>query len=288
LGIQLYGLVRIAELLDDEELLDLGRRTLAWFIPERIALREAPDVIGGVAGGIFGLLALWSASGHDEALSRAVFCGDHLLKQLTKTDPARPLTGFAHGTAGIGYALLRLSHATGEDRFREAAQECIACETSTYSAETRNWPNVPQLHKSQGESSLVGWCHGAAGIGLARLGGLGVLDSSFIRQDIGRALHCCLSVQPGGVDHLCCGGFGLLEFFLESGRRLGRDDLVREAEWRAAWIVRRAHRKGWYTLNTQIPGVISSPSFFHGTAGIGYALLRLLEPERLPCVLLWE
>ena len=32
-----------------------------------------------------------------------------------------PLTGFAHGNAGIAYALLELSEVTGEPRFKEAA-----------------------------------------------------------------------------------------------------------------------------------------------------------------------
>jgi len=27
---------------------------------------------------------------------------------------------------------------------------------------------------------------------------------------------------------------------------------------------------------------------FQGTAGLGYALLRLAHPDLLPCVLLWE
>jgi lantibiotic modifying enzyme len=39
---------------------------------------------------------------------------------------------------------------------------------------------------------------------------------------------------------------------------------------------------------TNLPKGVFSPSFFQGTAGIGYELLRLAYSEVLPSVLLWE
>src|SRR5262249_6876003 len=140
LGNHLYGLVRVAGLLGDGELLELARRVAGWFVPQRIAACEFPEALGGLAGGSFGLLAVSAVEGTGAALSRAVHCGDHLLKHFTDTDtghrawrsPSDPrcLTGFAHGAAGIACALVRLSQATGEGRFREAAEEGIAYETA--------------------------------------------------------------------------------------------------------------------------------------------------------------
>jgi lantibiotic modifying enzyme len=37
-----------------------------------------------------------------------------------------------------------------------------------------------------------------------------------------------------------------------------------------------------------LPKQVDNPSFFQGTAGIGYELLRMARPDLLPSVLLWE
>ena len=57
---------------------------------------------------------------------------------------------------------------------------------------------------------------------------------------------------------------------------------------RATVVVQRARRTGRYYLLPRLPGAVYSPGFFQGTAGIGYTLLRLACPARLPAVLLWE
>jgi adenylate kinase len=49
----------------------------------------------------------------------------------------------------------------------------------------------------------------------------------------------------------------------------------------------RADASGGFILNTVLPNGVHSPGFFQGTAGIGYELLRLSAPERLPSVLTW-
>ncbi|MBI4280495.1 MAG: hypothetical protein HY660_18735, partial [Armatimonadetes bacterium] len=55
-----------------------------------------------------------------------------------------------------------------------------------------------------------------------------------------------------------------------------------------ARVVAEADRRGAFVLNLVLPVGVYSPGFFQGTAGIGYVLLRMAEPGRLPCVLLWE
>lgn len=298
LGGQLYGLLRIAEWLRNRELLDLADQVAAWFLPQRIACDEALDVLGGAAGGILSLLA-WSADQQNgAALEMALVCARHLLEKRTRVDTgheawrvpwaSRPLTGFAHGAAGIAYALLRLTQATGDGRFVKAAQDGIAYETAVYSNNARNWPDFRDVRRAPGESFGVAWCSGAPGIGLARLGALSALDTPAIRDDIANALETTLATSTHGTDHICCGNMGRCEFLIEASRRLGRPELFDEARRRASWVVRRAARSGGYRLFAKAPGLTDTPAFFQGIAGIGYALLRLAEPERLPCVLLWE
>jgi lantibiotic modifying enzyme len=52
--------------------------------------------------------------------------------------------------------------------------------------------------------------------------------------------------------------------------------------------VAQADKIGEYQLFNNLSNPVFSPSFFQGTAGIGYELLRLAYPEALPSVLLLE
>ena len=51
---------------------------------------------------------------------------------------------------------------------------------------------------------------------------------------------------------------------------------------------RRAERAGAFALHPLLPAGAFSPGLFQGSAGIGYALLRLARPDLVPSVLLWE
>jgi type 2 lantibiotic biosynthesis protein LanM len=297
LGGQMYALARISSLIEEEEVAKVALRTMEWFTPSRIESDRSLDVIDGCAGGILGLLALSNLTSAGRNLDLAVRCGDHLLQTRIATPTghrvwpnqwsALPLTGFAHGAAGIAYSLLRLNRATGEPRFRDAAQEAIAYETTLYSTEERNWPD---LRDRPGDSKhfMLAWCHGAPGIGMARLAGLSILDNTAVRADIANAVQTTMEVSLKRADHICCGNLGLVDFLIESGIQLARPDLLLEARRRVTSIVSRAHRTGTYRLHAQAPGVADSPSLFQGVAGIGYELLRMADPQRIPCVLRWE
>ncbi len=55
---------------------------------------------------------------------------------------------------------------------------------------------------------MAGWCYGASGIGLARLGGLSILDTPKERYEIEVALETTLACGLLSLDNLCCGNFG--------------------------------------------------------------------------------
>ena len=79
----------------------------------------------------------------------------------------RGLNGMSHGAAGFAYALSSLAAATGREDFAKAASECIAYEDATYDDMHHNWPD---WRGSNAPTWPCQWCHGAPGIGLARLG----------------------------------------------------------------------------------------------------------------------
>jgi type 2 lantibiotic biosynthesis protein LanM len=294
LGSVAYSLLCVSRLLDEPDLLEEARRIALLISEERIASDQVLDVIGGAAGTILGLTALYEAVPDREILERAIACGEHLLETRTEnetghrawvTDEGLRTTGYSHGTAGIVYALLRLYEHTRDARLLETAKEAIADEDTQYSPENRNWvdfarPGEPG-HRWQ-------WCRGAPGIGLARLGGLNVLDTGQVREDIELALQTTLEFGVQGVDHPCCGNMGRAEVLLASGRRLSRPELEETARERAWRVVSRAERTDGFVLHPMLPKQVDNPSFFQGTAGIGYEMLRMARPDLLPSVLLWE
>ena len=130
-------------------------------------------------------MSLYEATAETTVLEKAIVCGQHLLDQQVSEDGTpkawrtfneRSLTGFSHGAAGIAYALLRLYSATQELNYLEAALEGIEYERSVFSEKHANWPDFRSV-EGRNPGFPVHWCHGAAGIGLGRLGSLGIVDT---------------------------------------------------------------------------------------------------------------
>lgn len=297
IGSLVYVFTRLGAMLRDPKLLDDARKLAMSITPDRIRTDGTFDVIGGAAGALLGLLALYRETGDEEALARARACGDHLLRKGHTVGPGVgawpspsgvPLAGFAHGAAGIAYALLKLFTETSDERYREAALGGIGYEGRLFDQGVANWPDLRQGAGEGPHQFAPTWCNGGSGIGLARLGGLAACDSDAIRADIEAAAEVALRAGTGGVDHLCCGNLGRADILHEMGYRLDREDLVSAAQSRVAGCVQRKRRTGAYRLWWDTGGGIALPGFFQGTSGIGYALLRAASPGILPSVLLWE
>lgn len=297
LGSILYSWVRLGDFLQQPDLIEDALRASNLITPELIHADTSLDLIAGVAGTILGLLALYHATDDPTVLARAIACAQHLCQtQIKEEDRAggwitlaqkRPLTGFSHGAAGIAYALLQLYHATDDPTFLQAAQQGIAYEQRVFNPQVGNWPAL-HLSTEENPQFMVSWCNGAAGIGLARLGGLDILDTPEIRRDIAIALGTTQNSTEFSIDHLCCGTMGRIETMLVAAQKLARSELMDSELGKATWVVNRAHSEGTYRLFPNIHNPVFNPVFAKGTAGIGYQLLRLAYSECLPSLLLWQ
>jgi len=255
------------------------------------------DVVDGAAGCIGSLLALHAHAPAAATLALATRCGDHLLGHAQPMAqgigwiPARSdtaLAGFAHGAAGIAWALSKLAAATGERRFRTAAVEAIAYERSLFSPEAQNWLDL----RPSSDAGAIGprphmtaWCHGAGGIGLARLDSLAHLDDARIRTEIELATQTVVAQGLGGSHCLCHGDLGNLELLLASDRA-SRDGRWTSVIDRIAAAVLDAIEFEGCACGT--PLGVETPGLMTGLAGIGYGLLRLAHPEFVPSVLVLE
>ena len=116
---------------------------------------------------------------------------------------------------------------------------------------------------------------------------LPAIDTADIRAQIDGALEIARGHLFEGVDSLCCGGAGRVDFLTEAAARLGRSELLTVAQDAATALIERVGLRGrcdsgwdekraWQVV------------LFHGAPGVGYSLLRVGHPMILPSVLLWS
>jgi type 2 lantibiotic biosynthesis protein LanM len=295
LGSVVYALAVIAKCLHDDGLLADARQAAELFTDDLIAADKQLDVVSGSAGGILSLLRLYRDSRSDDVLRLAIKCGEHLLGQprlgpeglrtwVGQGSGPRGLNGMSHGAAGFAYALTSLAQVTGRQEFAQAAAECIAFENSSYDAQRHNWPD---LRDAGGLLWPCQWCHGAPGIGLARIATakLRGMEDARLVTDIQNAAEGVKQGRSTAVDTLCCGTLGGVEFFCAAGDALGRDDLRALAAQRLSAVLRTAAAAGDYRWNSG-KGQFNL-GMFRGLAGVGYTLLRRVDGA-LPNVMIWE
>jgi len=295
LGSIVYALAVMAKSLQDDDLLADARQAAELFTDDLIAADKQLDVVSGSAGGILSLLRLYRDSRSDDVLRLAVKCGEHLLGQprlgpegrrtwVGQGSGPRGLNGISHGAAGFAYALTSLAQATGRQEFAQAAAECIAFENSSYDGERHNWPD---LREAGGLSWPCQWCHGAPGIGLARIAmsRLRGTGDARLAADIENAVEGVTQGRATAVDTLCCGALGGVEFFCEAGDALGRDDLRALAAQQLTAVLQTAAAAGDYRWNSG-KGRFNL-GMFRGLAGVGYTVLRRVDGA-LPNVLIWQ
>ncbi len=287
----IYVLAHLGRLWQDDALLDEAEGYARGLRP-LIDGDEMCDVIAGSAGCTFSLLALSrtrSSAWLDELL---VACGERLLGKAEALPPHskgwriplagdRMLAGISHGAAGIALALLRLYGRTGEARFRDAALGGIAFERSVFDESEQNWPDLRAGAEGvDGKSAhfMWAWCHGAPGIGLARIAGLPWLDDAEVRSEIDVAVRSTIEQGFGENHSICHGDLGNLELLFAAGRE--------DEAWSiAAGIIDNIRGSGWLG---GLPGNIETPGLMAGLSGIGYGLARLAKPELFPRILTLE
>lgn len=293
-----WAAARAARLLEEEELyaraVALSAQPYGPSGPDR-----CPDLISGIAGSASGLLALVDELRDRRLVEDALSTGEVLIDRATVTAhgwswassgsryPAH-LCGVSHGAAGIGWALLELFAATGDERFRAAAMGAFAYERSWLDPVTGRWPDLRIGGQRRGalapiDSGIVGtWCYGEAGIALTRLRAVAVLGPGPHATDAEIAIattHRHLAdALPYAIDDLSlCHGLGGAADMLVSAAgfgdrysvadvvtRLGNVMLERYADVASSWPCGSAGE--------------TTPALYPGLSGIGWLLLRLHDP----------
>jgi len=290
-----YGLAHLGALWGDEALLEEAE-ALALTLGPRIDQDEHNDLIAGAAGCLLSLLALHRARPSQAVRELALRCGERLVGQALPLERGlgwvipivgpRPIGGMSHGSAGIALALLHLWRESGDERFRRTALGALEHDRSLYSPEHRNWLDLRAEAVEMATDDAVlypcSWCHGAPGIGLARIASLSFHSDLEVLQEIETAVGTTLEKGFGRNHSLCHGDLGNLDLITEAARTMGDDALRARAGRIAGGILKGIDGHGWlYGL----PEGAEPLGLMLGLAGVAYGLARAAEPDRLPCVL---
>ena len=140
-------------------------------------------------------------------------------------------------------------------------------------------------HAEDGIPSGGTWCHGAAGIGLARLHTQRYFDDAAVGEEIEIALRTTAAHGLGGSHCLCHGGLGNLDLLLQASRT------HRDARWTT--LIEETAADALQDIDTcgyacGSPAAVETQGLMTGLAGIGYGLLRLAHPDAVPSVLVLE
>lgn len=217
------------------------------------------------------------------------------------------LCGFSHGASGIGWLLLELGNYFTNPSFYWLAEQAFDYESQYYDPRLNNWYDLRKIlsftqaepamrnayergeanYFTQG-SGMNAWCHGAAGIGLVRLRAYELLGKPAYLEEARhaieqtRATHIQASLRPSPT--LCHGSAGNAELFLRAYEILYEPACLQLAVDAAQHILQNRQENGYYRSGTRYPG--EDTSLFMGNAGVGYFFLRLLEPQKVPSILL--
>lgn len=298
----IYLLTHLYALWHKPHLLDLAIE-LSRDLASRIEQDREFDVLSGAAGVIPVMLGLAEVSS-GAGLDCAQRCAHHLLQHAEKRaetlswplqhpeEAKANLTGFAHGTSGIGWALISVGCATHQPDYISAGKQAFAYEKLHFDEQEQDWYDlrtrgVAALHS--GLHFANAWCNGAAGIGLSRIASwamLGKNDDDLLQEAYIALAATLRNFHRLGTDTPCHGKAGNAEFFLRFAQLKGEPAFQMEANVQA-----QAQWRNFEKANNWIFGGVSQhvfPGFMIGLAGLGMHFLRLAYPERVPSPLLLD
>lgn len=296
-----FALAEAGKVIGNDRLRQMGLQLLRT-MPRNVPERQTWDVISGSAGAIPALLNLHENYKEDFLQDLAVRHGDALLQNANRRDEGwswttmqgigqKDLTGFSHGTAGIAWALLELYSQSGEQRFLDGAREALRYERRWYDPHQENWPDFRSSSDGGPQVCGVAWCHGAPGIGMARLRCYQILDDQECRNEAEAAIRTttrsliALESASEGNCSLCHGNFGNAELLILANDVLG-DSAGMQVVHRLADKAVERYQKGRSSWPCGVLNAGESPNLMLGLAGIGYFYLRLHERKDLPSILL--
>ena len=121
------------------------------------------DLIQGRAGIIILMLLMYKTTQDRMYLDAAQKTGKNMAESIQSKNC---LAGMAHGYSGMAVAMALLEKCTGEEKYKENVLELCRKEDQLFDYSMNNWLDI--RNGQENSRNTVAWCHGSAGILLAR------------------------------------------------------------------------------------------------------------------------
>ncbi|WP_372571989.1 type 2 lanthipeptide synthetase LanM family protein [Ruegeria jejuensis] len=294
IGGVIYGLVTLADMLDEPSLLEAAKVFASLLDEERLKAEEDSSLSSGVAGALVGLIALYEKAPADRYRD-LIAAGAAALIDARKEVPFggkawRDRTwrvsqvGLMHGASGIALALHRAGNLLEDSALHAAAQEAVAFESALLDR-YGYWPDLRDLTTLKEDTTTkpaLDYANGAAGIGLARLS----MGDELAGADEGRAVTMLDAAPMEATDSVFSGQFGRLAFQAEMARTTDAPGLATKLGRETATVLQQADAAGSFAWRNGSDG--QNPTLFAGSAGVGLALLRMARPDLVPNIWAFE
>jgi lantibiotic modifying enzyme len=295
-----YTLIKGAEILEDDTYRETATMKLKSF--DAVSFNaERLDVINGLAGVIPTLLSI----SHSKTLAKiARRAGDYLIQVAEKSKSGwswdtlpqkrRNLTGFAHGTAGIATAFLELFQYSADKKYLDAAEQAFFYEDNCFHIAAQNWIDFRSLSGKENDQAVIcatAWCHGAPGIALARIRAYEITGEVAHKKKASIGLNTTADALSSWIQYdsvnlsLCHGIAGNAECINRSNVTLKEDKFLHCVESAGEFVLDK-YIEQKRALKSGLINMEETMGFMLGNAGIGYFLLRLSNPKKIPSILL--
>jgi hypothetical protein len=216
------------------------------------------------------------------------------------------LCGLSHGVSGPSFVFSELGYYFKNPAFFELAYQAMQYENQFFAKEELNWKDLRNRTMIQNSEPLYkeayhkadvsffteqnfmnAWCHGAAGIGMARSNLFHRTGNPSLLTDLSDAISKTIESDIECFNEmlltLCHGSAGNAELFLEAAEILEHEKHMTMANAVVDNILNYGSRTGRYFDNTRYSD--ENYSLFLGLSGIGYLCLRLSAPQIVPSIL---
>jgi type 2 lantibiotic biosynthesis protein LanM len=288
IGSLIYGSLILGEILEDKSWRNLAAHLSERLPDDRIQTEREPEILYGVAGLLLAVRRLHQVLPSEHTKRQAALCVKNLVSGFREDAGwIRPngdcSLGFAHGTAGIAYALAVGAGILSDVSALDTGRKAIEFDRKYFDEAAHNWPATTD----SSDVRMRAWCSGLPGILLSRAGVWARSRDPQLLAEIEANIPHLQNLL--GLDHWCCGSAGTAEVLMCIANLLNREDLIANARSVIDQTVRRALKTTYYRFSPEVgENYCFQPGLFRGLAGIGYTLIRSMAPVDLPCILTFE
>lgn len=266
------------------------------------------DLLIGVSGTILSLLHILQYSDNDKIYRELILLVKVLIENIQVSNRSgivwnrmsshmHALCGLSHGAAGISLVLFEISKLFKSPDIETLAYQAYNYEQSFYNSELGNWPDFRTgLYEqdkiqeaitkfSEGDEEftykpnyMAAWCHGAPGIGLARLKFYQYTNDLKFKNEIDDAIKTTLNdLDLFDNFSLCHGTGGNMAFILTCISDLNdisnKDEMLKLAESIVNESIKSRKQNKHYKSGYAKKDNLKDISLFTGSAGVGYFML---------------